>query len=79
MELEKIVEKIVPATLLILIASLFTMYMDVQALKAIAKDYKERADEAHACYAKETRSNREKHIIVEEKLKTYDIILKNNK
>ena len=57
--IERIAEKIVPIVLLGIVGALFTMYMDVQSLKATAKDYKARADKAHDSYELETRTNRE--------------------
>ena len=66
--IERIAEKIIPIALLGIIGALFTMYMDVQALKSTAIDYKNRADKAHEEYSKDTRSNREKLIVIETKL-----------
>ena len=57
--IERIAEKIVPALLLAIIGALFTMYMDIQFLKATAIDYKQRADTVHLKFEEETRANRE--------------------
>lgn len=56
---EKIADKIVPWAIIVIIVAGFTMYMDVQALKAIAKDYKIRADRVHEEHKIEIRANRE--------------------
>ena len=57
--IEKVADKIVPWMLTAIIIAGFTMYMDVQRLKEVAIDYKNRADKAHAKYDNEIRANRE--------------------
>ena len=56
---ERLADKIIPWALIAVIVAGFTMYMDVQRLKEVARDYKVRADEAHSRYEKEIRANRE--------------------
>ena len=43
MDFEKLAEKIVPTVLLIIVGSIFAMYMDVAGLKMVAKDSVERS------------------------------------
>ena len=50
MDWKLIEDKIVPWVIIILIGASFTMYMDVQFLKATASDYKNRADKAHKTF-----------------------------
>ena len=57
--LDSILDKIIPWTITIIIVAGFTMYMDVQRLKEVAVDYKNRADKSHERYEKEIRANRE--------------------
>ncbi len=56
MNWETIAEKILPTVIILIVGAMFTLYMDVQFLKAIAADYKARADKAHAKYEKQLES-----------------------
>ena len=66
MNFEAIAEKILPTIIIGIIGALFTLYMDVQFLKAIAADYKERADKAHSKYERQLESCT-KHDIIQNK------------
>jgi len=57
--IKDILDTLIPWTITAMIVAGFTMYMDVQRLKEVAKDYRERADKAHARYETEIRANRE--------------------
>lgn len=59
MTVDELADKVLPTVLIGLVGALFAMYMDVQALKVIAIDYKARADKAHEGYSKDIRDNRE--------------------
>ena len=48
--MEKVAEKLIPWGMIVVIASLFGMYMDVSFLKITASDYLDRANESHKKY-----------------------------
>lgn len=45
--IERVAEKVIPSLMLLTILGLFKMYYDVETLKSIASDYKDRADKLH--------------------------------
>ena len=65
--IEKLAEKIIPWAIIVIVIAGFTMYMDVQALKSIAIDYKNRADKVHEEQKIEIRINREALIRIGER------------
>jgi len=71
MNWELIAEKVIPTMILAIIGAIVMMYMDVEALKAVAQDYKSDADKLHIEQNKHILENRDNMIQLQERDKNY--------